>query len=128
MSWAKDELIELLRLEFSSLEELGTSLRPEEWYAGASLPGWVVLDVYSHIIGTESMLEGSELPETPLDVTSFGHVHNEIGSMNETWIESLADLGPDQIMAEFRRVTTERLDTLAAMSNEDFEVETPTPV
>lgn len=128
MTVAKERLIELLRLQFKSLDDLGSFLTPREWHAKASLPGWVVFDIYSHIIGTESMLEGIELPNVRLDVASFSHVHNEIGTFNETWIEALAHLGPDGMMERFRSITSQRLRSMAAMTEQEFEAETFTPI
>lgn len=128
MTVAKEPLVDLLRTQYKSLDFLGSSLTPKEWHSKASLPGWVVFDVYAHIIGTESMLEGYELPYTKIDVESFSHVHNEIGVFNETWIESLAHLGPAAMLDRFRRVTASRLRSLEAMSQKEFEAETSTPI
>lgn len=125
---SKEALLEALRLQFRSLDHLGSNLTAREWHANASLPGWMVFDVYAHIIGTESTLEGESLPDVELDVDSFNHVHNEIGSFNETWIEALSGLGANAMMERFRDVTGRRLRTLAAMSSEDFEAETFTPI
>ncbi|MDH3680380.1 MAG: maleylpyruvate isomerase family mycothiol-dependent enzyme [Acidimicrobiia bacterium] len=123
----KGPIVELLRSQFKSLDFLGSSLTPKEWHTPASLPGWVVFDVYAHIIGTESMLEGYELPYTKVDVESLSHVHNEIGAFNETWIESLSHLAPAALLDRFRRVTASRLRTLEAMTQKEFEAETETP-
>ncbi len=124
----KDALVDLLRSQFKSLDFLGSSLTPAEWHAKASLPGWQVFDIYAHIIGTESMLDGFDLPGIKPDVESFNHVRNEIGVFNETWIESLADLGPAAMLDRFREVTDRRVRALTAMGSEDFEAETATPV
>ena len=121
-------LTDLLRLQFRSLDHLGSNLTPREWHANASLPGWMVFDVFAHIIGTESTLEGQSLPDVTLDVEAFSHVHNEIGRFNETWIEALSLLDSAQMMERFRSITSQRLQSLAAMSHEEFEAETLTPV
>ncbi len=128
MTAEKAPIVELLRSQFKSLDFLGSSLAPKEWHSSASLPGWVVFDIYAHIIGTESMLEGYELPYTKLDVDSFTHVNNEIGVFNETWIESLAHLGPPAMLDRFRRVTASRLRSLEAMTSKEFEEETDSPI
>lgn len=128
MATPKEDIVELLRLQFKSLDDLGSNLTPREWHASASLPGWVVFDIYAHIIGTESMLEGWGLPNVVLDVASFSHVHNEIGTFNETWIEALAHLGPAEMMDRFREITSQRLRSLADMTDEEFAAETVTPI
>ena len=128
MTPAKEQLVELLRLQFKSLDDLGSNLTPREWHASASLPGWVVFDVYAHIIGTESMLEGIELPGAMVDMSAYDHVHNEIGAFNESWIEALSGLDHIEMMDRFRAITAQRLQSLAEMSEEDYEAETDTPI
>jgi uncharacterized protein (TIGR03083 family) len=128
MTVEKGPIIELLRSQFKSLDFLGSSLAPKEWHSSASLPGWTVIDVYAHLIGTESMLEGYELPYTKTDVTSFSHVHNEIGVVNETWIESLSKLEPPAMLDRFRRVYQSRMRSLEAMTQKEFDAKTDTPV
>jgi uncharacterized protein (TIGR03083 family) len=128
MATGKASLAELLRLQFKSLDDLGSALTQREWHAPAALPGWVVFDVYAHIIGTEASLEGEGLPEVPLDVASFDHVRNDIGTFNETWIEAMSNLGSEAMMARFRSIAAMRLDSLWAMSDEEFEAETLTPI
>ena len=128
MAGAKASLTEVLRLQFKSLDDLGSNLTQREWHAPAALPGWVVFDVYAHIIGTESSLEGEGLPDVQLDVASFDHVRNDIGTFNETWIEALTNLDSKAMMGRFRSIAAKRLASLAAMSDEEFEAETPTPV
>lgn len=128
MTVEKGPIVELLRSQFKSLDFLGSSLAPKEWHTSASLPGWVVFDVYAHIIGTESMLEGYELPYTKTDVASFSYVNNEAGVFNETWVESLSHLEPPAMLDRFRRVTASRMRTLDAMTQHEFEAKTDTPV
>ena len=128
MTVEKGPIVELLRSQFKSLDFLGSSLAPKEWHTSASVPGWVVFDVYAHIIGTESMLEGYELPYTKTDVESFSYVHNDIGVVNETWIESLSHLEPPAMLDRFRRVTASRMRSLEAMTQREFEEQTETPM
>lgn len=125
---AKEPIIELLRSQYKSLDFLGSSLTTREWHAPAALPGWSVFDVYAHIIGAESMLEGEARPEVLVEVASLRHVRNEIGVLNETWIESLVDLGPEAMLDRFRQVTASRLRSLAAMTQRQFDAEAPTPI
>ncbi len=127
MTAEKGPIVELLRSQFKSLDFLGSSLAPTEWHSPASVPGWAIVDVYAHLIGTESMLEGYELPNTKTDVASFSHVRNEVGVVNETWIESLSHLEPPAILDRFRRVTASRMRTLDAMTQAEFELDTDSP-
>ncbi|MGF1596751.1 MAG: maleylpyruvate isomerase family mycothiol-dependent enzyme [Acidimicrobiales bacterium] len=128
MTVGKEPLVELLRSQYKSLDYLGSSLAPREWHSSATLPGWAVFDVYAHIIGTESLLEGYELPYVKVDVSLYDHVRNETGVFNETWVESLSHLGPASMLDRFRRITAARLRSLDAMTTKEFEAETATPV
>ena len=67
-------------------------LDPEQWRAPTELPGWTVHDVVAHVIGTEMMLSGTLPPD--IDVAGRGHVHNEIGALNERWVEHLRSKSP----------------------------------
>jgi uncharacterized protein (TIGR03083 family) len=127
MSVEKDPIVQLLRSQFKSLDYLGSSLTPKEWHSPASLPGWVVFDVYAHIIGTELMLDGRDVPAVAVDVSALDHVRNEIGVLNETWIESLSYLSPGDMLERFRRVTTSRLRSLEAMTQREFDADCQTP-
>jgi uncharacterized protein (TIGR03083 family) len=127
MSIKKEPVVQLLRSQFKSLDYLGSSLTPKEWHSPASLAGWVVFDVYAHIIGTESMLEGYQLPVVHIDVTALDHVHNEIGVFNETWVESLSSLTPEAMLDRFRRITNSRLRSLEAMTQKEFDADAWTP-
>jgi uncharacterized protein (TIGR03083 family) len=127
MTIKKEAVVQLLRSQFKSLDYLGSSLTAKEWHSPASLPGWVVFDVYAHIIGAESMLEGYELPVVKIDVTSLSHVRNEIGAFNETWVESLAHLPPEKMLDRFRRITNSRLRSLEAMTQKEFDAGASTP-
>ncbi|MEZ0053221.1 uncharacterized protein (TIGR03083 family) [Mycobacterium sp. MAA66] len=92
------------------------------------LPGWHVRDVVAHIIGTELTLKGEPLPDTDIDVSELDHVHNPVGVMNECWIRQLAALSGDELLAKFRSVTDERRAVLEAMSDDDWNTPTMTPV
>jgi uncharacterized protein (TIGR03083 family) len=119
--------IELLRRQYHGLEELAVNLTSREWYAPAAVPGWSVIDVYSHLIGVELTLEGQPLPLSGRDVATLRrlaaleHVVNDRGLANEIWIESLSDLTPGDVLERFRRVTTSRLDTLSALSPDELD-------
>lgn len=118
-----DDIASLLGTEWDAIDELLTSLDDAAWSAPA-LPGWDVHDVVAHLIGTEKMLAGAEIPSVRADGE---HVRNDIGQANELWVASLRDLSPAQMAAEFRAITAERLTTLHAMSQADFDAPSWTP-
>jgi uncharacterized protein (TIGR03083 family) len=122
----KDRLIDLLGAEWSSITELLTDLPAEDWSATV-LPGWDVHDVLAHMVGTEYSLSGKNLPPVPDDAHGFEHVRNDIGKVNEAWVVSLRSLSHQELLAEFNRITAERLTSLRAMSAGDFYAPSWTP-
>src|SRR5262249_6784551 len=56
---------------WDSLDGLLDGLPEEDWQAATPLPGWCVKAVVSHIIGTESFLEGVGPPEPDVDVKAL---------------------------------------------------------
>jgi uncharacterized protein (TIGR03083 family) len=81
--------------------------------------------VLAHIVGTERMLSGAELPSAPGDLGA--HVRNDIGRANEAWVVALRDRPHAELLADFRSVTAERLARLRAMSAEEFNAPSWTP-
>jgi uncharacterized protein (TIGR03083 family) len=66
------------------------------------------------------------MPEhTPQDMD---HVQNDIGRMNEIWVDSRRSWPGARVLAEFREVTGERLQALRAMREADFSTPIQTPI
>ena len=118
-----NDLASLLGAEWAAIDELLTGLDDAAWSAPA-LPGWDVHAVVAHLIGTEKMLAGAEIPSAQADGE---HVRNDIGKANELWVASLRDRSPAEMAAEFRAITAERLASLQAMSQADFDAPSWTP-
>ncbi|OBF29356.1 hypothetical protein A5724_25735 [Mycobacterium sp. ACS1612] len=115
---------------FAVWEEIDTvlsGLADEQWRAQTPLPGWTVHDVTAHLTGTESMLQGAAPPEADIDVSTLGHVHNDIGVLNERWVRKLRGIRPADLLDEFRTTTDRRRVQLAAMSDDDWNQITATP-
>ena len=111
---------------WDSLAGLGAGLSDADWAHPTPCPGWSVAAQYAHIIGTESMLLGRPNPE--VDAGAPGHVRNQIGQFNETWVAALATKGRAEVLEMFAEVTSERRRALAGMTEEDFAAESWTPV
>ncbi len=123
----QDRLIALLRATWSSTAALLAQLSDDEWSRPA-LPGWDVHDVVAHLVGTERMLTGATSPpDLPADQAS-GHLHNDIGRVNERWVVALRERTHAELMADFEDVTTERLAALEAMDADGFDAPSWTPV
>ncbi|GAB3481567.1 maleylpyruvate isomerase family mycothiol-dependent enzyme [Amycolatopsis cihanbeyliensis] len=124
----KQPLTDALDRQWSSLAELLAELSPAEWDTSSGLPGWTVRDVVAHLIGTESVLTGEQAPEADIDLAELPHVHNDIGAANERWVRALRDHTPEQLRTRFAEVTAARRAALAAMSQEDFDAPSWTPL
>jgi uncharacterized protein (TIGR03083 family) len=122
----KECTVDLLRHEFRSLAELGSGLSSDQWERATSLPGWSVKDVFSHIIGTESMLAGFETPV--VDISHLEHVKNPVAGVNEAWVESMRPLSGVEVIERFREIASRRLDALDGMTQADFDAPSWTPV
>ncbi len=120
-----EPVVELLETEWAVLSELLGSLEDSEWELATDLPGWSVQDVVAHIVGTERMLAGDPTP----DLLSHGdHVRNPIGEANEAWVTSFRSTPPKEMLAEFRRITGQRLDELKSLTPEAWDQVGFTPV
>ncbi|WP_405489664.1 maleylpyruvate isomerase family mycothiol-dependent enzyme [Nocardia sp. NBC_00511] len=119
------EITAALSDQWDALARLVDGLDEEAWRTASALPGWTVFDVLAHIIGTESILLGLPVPD--LDV-SGAHIRNDIGTLNEKWIESLRPLAGSQLLERFLEVTGKRLKALGETSDETWAERVPTPV
>lgn len=122
----KEILVKALVDEWASIDGLLASLPSADWAKPTELPGWSVQDVVSHIVGAELGLAGQQPPVTK-DVKAFDHVRNDIGAVNEYWVDWLRTESPEQVHARFRAATTERTQVLRDMTSDDFDAPSWTP-
>jgi uncharacterized protein (TIGR03083 family) len=111
---------------WEALLDLVGQLDPAEWQRPTACPGWSVADQVAHVVGTERLLLGEELPETPLPEAP--HVRNEIGRLNEQWVLHYRAQGTEALLGDLRRVVPARLAALDQMSEEAFDAPSWTPV
>ena len=123
----KDVIVPALGDEWDAIGRLLESLSELEWERDTPLPGWRVRDVVAHLIGTELMLDGQDVPEPGTDVHALPHVRNEIGARNEKFVEHFRAQPPEKVLARFREITAKRLAALRAMSQEEFDAPSWTP-
>lgn len=121
----KGDVLDGLFASWDALDALLAGLSEEQWEAPTSLPGWTVHDVVGHIVGTELMLSGTAVPETGSPRPD--HVRNDIGAINEAWVEYLRGDAPAALLARFREVIAARKAALSAMSSEEWNTVTFTP-
>lgn len=123
----KDPAIAALTAVWTSIGTLADGLTTEQWNSPSILPGWSVGDVVTHVMTTELLLLGDAVPTVDADVEAFGHVHNEIGAMNERWLEHYRARGRDDVLADYRDATDRRIRALDAMTQDDFDADSFTP-
>jgi uncharacterized protein (TIGR03083 family) len=124
----KSDVLTGLFAVWDSIDALLDGLPEDRWQAATPLPGWCVQAVVSHIIGTESFLEGIAPPQPDIDVSALEHVRNDIGVMNECWVRHLSGESGAGVLERFRTVTGSRRKALTSMSDDDWNALTPTPV
>ena len=97
----KTKTVDLLRHEFESLDGIGSSVSDDQWDLATCLPGWSVRDVFSHVIGTESMLAGEPAPV--VEISHLDHMTNAVAEGNELWVESMRSLRGPGLLDRFAR-------------------------
>lgn len=122
---AKDEIVPILRTEWEAVAELCEPFDEAAWDTPTCLPGWTVKDNLSHLVGTESMLNGVETPT--VDISHLTHLRNPIAEANEAWVESLREVPGADVLSHFREVTAARLGVLEGMDQADFDAPSWTP-
>jgi uncharacterized protein (TIGR03083 family) len=70
------------------------------------------------MIGVERMLAGEAAPE--VDVSHLPHLKDPFAQAMETWIEARRSWDPATLIADFDAITAQRLDELAALTDDDF--------
>jgi uncharacterized protein (TIGR03083 family) len=123
----KTSVLDALFAQWDVIGDLVDGLADEQWQAPTPLPGWSVRDVFAHVIGTESMLQGVGTPDGDVDVSTLEHVRNDIGVMNEQWVRKLRELPADDLLDMYRAITAQRREALNNMSDSDWNAVTPTP-
>ena len=123
----KSDVLSGLFASWDTLDRLTTGLTDEQWQLPTPLPDWNVHAVVSHIIGTESVLQGIATPAPNVDVSALEHVRNDSGAMNECWVRHLSGIPSAELRERFLAVTKDRRELLTDMSEDDWNVVTPTP-
>jgi uncharacterized protein (TIGR03083 family) len=115
----KHDVLSALFASWDDIDRLMTTVGEEQWRNPSPLPGWTVHSLVAHMVGTESFLLGEPTPDD-VDVSSFQHVRNEIGALNERWVARLSGETGDGLLQLFRTVTDRRRAALAAMADDEW--------
>lgn len=123
----RSTLIVALHDVWDSLDHVLARLTPVQWALPTCLPEWTVSDVIAHVIGTECMLAGDPVPAVALDVSSLPHVANDIGAVNEIWVQALRAAPGAEMLRLFRNVVSRRREALECTTQADFDARSWTP-
>jgi uncharacterized protein (TIGR03083 family) len=124
----KSDVLSGLFGTWDSLDGLLTGFSEQQWRTPTPLPGWCVHNVIAHIVGTESVLQGLSAPDADVDVSTLGHVRNDVGIANERWVRHLSAESGAELANRFRSITADRRKRLTDMSVDDWNAPTLTPV
>lgn len=126
MTPGQEPVIDALQEVWSSISEATQGIEPEQWDLPTDCPGWSVRDHLSHLIGIERTLLGDP---HPVPIAEPGpHVRNDIGKMNEAWVEQRRSKPGSEVLIEWRGVAQRRLDALREKAAPDWEVIGPSPL
>ena len=123
-----EPLVARLEEVWNDIAGVCDGLTAEEWNTPTECPGWTVFDNVAHMIGTERMLAG-EQPERRARRGRRRRRTCATTSARPTNSGSRA-IGVGvarKLLDEFRAVTARRLDTLRAMTPEQWDAEGFTP-
>ena len=112
---------------WDDIDALLAGLSEAQWRAASPLPGWDVKALVAHMIGTESFLAGIAAPQPDIDVSTLGHVRNDVGVMNECWVRHLSSHADADVLKSFRAITADRRQALTSLSDEEWDAVTMTP-
>jgi uncharacterized protein (TIGR03083 family) len=124
----KSEVLSGLFGTWDSIDTLLSGLSEQQWQTPTPLPGWCVHNVVAHMIGTESSLQGLNAPDADIDLMTLDHVRNGVGAANEAWVRHFSSESEAVVLQRFRSVTADRRQRLTAMSVDDWNAPTPSPV
>ncbi|MHB1445627.1 MAG: maleylpyruvate isomerase family mycothiol-dependent enzyme [Acidimicrobiales bacterium] len=113
--------------EWDTLAELLGELSEAEWLTPTALPGWSVKDVAAHVVGTELTLNGQASPPLADESRAQPYIKNDIGAINEAWVESFRTRSGSEVVDQLRSVTARRRTELEAMTQEAFDADSWTP-
>jgi uncharacterized protein (TIGR03083 family) len=118
--------IEGLEEVWGSLLALGAALTAAQFEVATDCPGWSVKDQFSHVIGTELMLEGAVAPDG--DAPRPFYVRNDLGELNERFVEARRALPGRQVVDELAVLAQHRLVALRSLDEEAWAAIGPSPI
>ena len=126
MTLADDRaLVDRLAEVWASVTDVCRDLDASQWRTPTECPGWTVQDSVAHLIGIESTLLG--IPTPAAELGELPHVRNDLGRMNEQWVEHFRSRPGTEVLDELRTVTARRLEALRGLDEDGFGADSWTP-
>lgn len=116
MTSSRSQIVDNLRSVFQSFGDVAAGLSPEQWSAPSLCPAWTAQGVVAHVATIETALRGWR----PGDDNPFG----QMGAI----AQELGALSPADLLERYRTVTAARLAELDAMTDDEFDSPSVTPV
>lgn len=113
------EQVDLMEQAWSSLDEVLSDLTIDDWSRPTDCPGWTVKDQVSHMTGNECRMLGRERPA--VDVPDYGWIKNDVGRSNEADVEARRSRSAEEVLAEWRDTTAERLRQIRAWEGPEWD-------
>ncbi|MBW3664684.1 MAG: maleylpyruvate isomerase family mycothiol-dependent enzyme [Actinobacteria bacterium] len=121
---ANRPMIDLMEQEYRTVRELCDELDADDWRRPTDCEGWTVQDQVSHLAGLEGLLLGRDQPHhEPPDAP---HIRNDVGRLNERQVDYRRSWAPEDVLAELDDNTTERLEALRILDDEQWAADTYT--
>lgn len=119
------ETIDKLEATWRSISEFCSSLSEEQWKTPTQLPNWSVQDNLAHLIAFESEFHGVPRPEHT--ATDKSHVKNDLGDSNEDDVDYWRSFTGADVLAEWNKISSARLETMRAADEVYFAREVMSP-
>ena len=119
------DTINKLEATWNSISDFCSQLTEAQWKTPSQLPAWTVQDNLSHLVGTESGLEGLE--KSAHKAADVSHTKNPIGEANEHDVDSRRSMTGAAVLAEWKALVATRIHTLRNADDAYFEKESFTP-
>ncbi len=112
-------IVDALDVTWNTIDGVVRPQSPFAYDAATPCPGWSVRDVLSHLLGFEQMLNGATPPQ--FDGEYPDYVQNDIGRLNEAFVQANRDRPGIDVLDSFRRATQASLARLRALSQDDWD-------
>lgn len=108
--------VDALRADHGALGGLADTLSDKEWTAPSACDGWAVRDVLAHMaqLFRQIVDPGALPPPDPSGSTE---------RTQDRWVEALRDLPVEQVLADYRALGEQAIDSLAGLQGNDTPID-----